>query len=356
MPKWSSAAPSDARSFCCSVQVVPERTNTYAEPASTPPGVSSGRPDHHRVPGDRHRVAEVGARQADGVAVPEELGLVDERGIHGDREASGLRLDDEPDLPVHRLDAEPPAGGRPRPRPRGRRSGRASRRNRRANEAPSPRADTSRSPWTAIATTSGSARRGSRLLELEPLLEPAGPVDVPLGHGPAAVLHPFLLGLRLRGLQRAHVALVAVARHRDAQPPRCPRRSLRDDLDPLAPERRPVAPAAGSGPGGPAPHRASPPGSRGTRIPGSSAGSGPSRRASGRREARRPRPGLRPQGHPHPKPDAARVERPGAARRRAGTAECSARNASPLVGGSPCRSPHPLRRQFRQNRITASSG
>ena len=41
LPKWSLAAPSDARSFCCSVQVVPERTNTYAEPASTPPGVSS---------------------------------------------------------------------------------------------------------------------------------------------------------------------------------------------------------------------------------------------------------------------------------------------------------------------------
>jgi hypothetical protein len=37
--------------------------------------------------------------------VAEELGFVEERGIHGDREASGLRLDDEPNLPVHRLDA-----------------------------------------------------------------------------------------------------------------------------------------------------------------------------------------------------------------------------------------------------------
>ena len=39
-PKPSPAAPSEAVSFCCSLQTVPLRVNTYAEPAFTPPGVS----------------------------------------------------------------------------------------------------------------------------------------------------------------------------------------------------------------------------------------------------------------------------------------------------------------------------
>src|SRR4029453_17617728 len=44
-PNQSFAAPSGAKSLCCSVQVVPERTNTYAEPASRPPAaLSKGEP------------------------------------------------------------------------------------------------------------------------------------------------------------------------------------------------------------------------------------------------------------------------------------------------------------------------
>ncbi len=54
-----------ARSFCCWVQVVPERTNTYAEPASDAARVVvQVRPDDHRVAGDRHRDAEAVARRS----------------------------------------------------------------------------------------------------------------------------------------------------------------------------------------------------------------------------------------------------------------------------------------------------
>ena len=38
---WSPAAPSGAVSFCCSVQLAPARTKTYADPASAPFALSS---------------------------------------------------------------------------------------------------------------------------------------------------------------------------------------------------------------------------------------------------------------------------------------------------------------------------
>ena len=74
---------------------------------STCCGFVPGRPDHDRVPGDRHRGADSGFRMADGLPFAEELSLVDERGVDGDREASGLRLHDEPDVVGQRLQARP---------------------------------------------------------------------------------------------------------------------------------------------------------------------------------------------------------------------------------------------------------
>jgi hypothetical protein len=41
VPNRSPPSPSEARSCCCWLQVVPERTKTYADPASGPPAVSS---------------------------------------------------------------------------------------------------------------------------------------------------------------------------------------------------------------------------------------------------------------------------------------------------------------------------
>lgn len=168
--------------------------------------------------------------------MPEELGLVYERGIDGHRETCGLRLDDEPDRVAHHLQAGPEqtTGGIPgldATITDDRLAGRVRERSavaacRYVQIAMDRHLHDERPP---------TPRQGLR--QLESLLEPAGPVDVPLGHGSSAILHFLFVGSRLRGRQRAHVSLVTVARRRDSQPPRGSGGSLGHDLDPFAPER-----------------------------------------------------------------------------------------------------------------------
>src|SRR6185295_10188375 len=79
------------------------------------------------------------------------------------------------------------------------------------------------------------------LLELEPLLQAAGPVEVPLPQRTAAILDTVLIGLRFGRRYRPHVAGVAVARDAQGEPPVLPGPRPRGDLDPLGTELRVVA-------------------------------------------------------------------------------------------------------------------
>ena len=64
-PKTSFAAPSEAVSFCCSLQTVPLRVKTYAEPACLPACRHIGT-DDGGVAADRDRAAEIVTRRTIG--------------------------------------------------------------------------------------------------------------------------------------------------------------------------------------------------------------------------------------------------------------------------------------------------